>query len=258
MHRLRGRAGAMAGVVFAIVAVLIWMVGSRVGVRAVAATADTVTVSIIKAPMINGCPAPSPATAAYCLQPSSVTAPAGGTVKWTNTTRTVLTLQRCGTECPGGGGTGGDSPFGVSGATLNQNGSYSFTFTGAGTYYYDCSASPCAIGEVTVTPASSPTPVQLSPGAGTGPSHSPTPTPTPTPIPSLSATPTPATSPSDTSSAVALTTPSSDMSPAASGSFPLVAGGNSGGGSPLVIIVLIILTLVAVGGGVLTFRLSRR
>lgn len=255
MYRLRVRAGALTAVAFvAAAATTVWLIPPRVA----AATSDGVTVSIVQAP-VTGCPMPSTATAAYCFQPNSATASGGESVMWTDPTKASLTLKRCGAECrPSGPGSGGDSPFGDPSATLGpQNASYSFTFNRPGTYYYDCAApTQCAIGEVIITPAASPTPVQLSAGAGTAPSHTAAPTPTPAPTPSD--TPTPAPSPSDTSSAVALATPTSDMSPVASGSFPLVAGGTSGGGSPLVVIVLVILTVVAVGGGVLSFRLYRR
>jgi plastocyanin len=251
MYRLRVRAGALTAVAFvAPVASAVWLIPPRVA----AATSDGVTVSIVD----TACPAPSSATAAYCFQPSSATAPGGASVMWTDPTKASLTLKRCGAECPNGKGTGGDSPFGDPSATLGpQNVSYSFTFNRPGTYFYDCAApTRCAIGEVTINPAASPTPVQLSAGAGTAPSHSAAPTPTPAATPSD--TPTPSPSPSDTSPAVALASPTSDMSPVASGSFPLVAGGSSGGGSPLVVIVLVILTVVAIGGGVLSFRLYRR
>jgi plastocyanin len=256
MYRLRVRAGALTAAAFvAAAAITVWLVPPRVA----AATSDGVTVSIVQAP-VKGCPAPSSATAAYCFQPNSATASGGESVMWTDPTNTSLTLKRCGAECrTSGPGTGADSPFGDSSATLGpQNASYSFTFTRPGTYFYDCAApTQCAIGEVTVTPAASPTPVQLSAGAGTAPSHTAAPTPTPAPTPSDTPTLSPSPSPSDTS-AVALATPTSDISPVASGSFPLVAGGSSGGGSPLVVIVLVILTVVAVGGGVLSFRLFRR
>jgi plastocyanin len=247
MYRLRVRAGALAAVALVAAAGLVLVMP-----RPAAADVASATVQIVQGGG-NSCSAgrtPSPTT--YCFAPPTVSIAAGATVTWTDATKAILTLKRCGTECPSRGGNGGDSPFGDPSATLGpQNESYAFTFKSPGTYFYDCGPpAHCAIGEVTITPTASPTPVQLSAGAGTAPSHTPAPTSTPAP------TPTPTPSPSDTSSAVAIATP--DTSPAAPGSFPLAAGGSSGGDSPLVVMVLIILIVVAVGGGVLSFRLYRR
>jgi plastocyanin len=253
-YRLRLRAGAP--VIVALAASAAMSLG-LLAPRPVAANPAGVTVSIVTAP---GCSAHSTAKSTYCFQPSAVTTPSGGTVTWHNKTGTGQTLTRCNavTPCGNDGGTGGDSPFGPSGATtLNPDASYSFTFSGVGTYFYDCNLSPqtCGVGSVTVTAAASPTPspVQLSLGPVTAPTSAPTTAPTP------SATPSPTPTPSDTPPAVAVTTPSSDT-PSTPASLPLATDGNgtAGGGPPLVIVVLIILTLVAIGGGVLSFRLFRR
>lgn len=245
MYRLRGRRGALATVALAVASVGL---GSA---RVVAASPDAVSVSIVRATAV--CPQPPTRTATYCFQPTVVTTQRGGTVTWTNTTKTTLTLTTCTQAgCPG---TGGDSPFGASGEPVVGHGSYPFAFTSPGTYYYDCKDSLCAIGEVIVNASTpSPTPVVLSPGPGTAPLATPTPFPTPLPTPS----PTPP--PSDTPSAVAVTTPSPDASPTASAPDQIGAVGSTGGGGqpPLLPIVVVILALIAVGGGMMSFRLYRR
>lgn len=210
--------------------------------------ASSVTVHV---DLVSACPQPSVLAVSDCFRPDVATVPSGGTVTWTNMTSESHTLARCTDACPHGRGSGADSPFGASSQMPGPGTSYSFTFTGPGTYYYDCSAGECAVGEIIVTaPSASPTPVVLSPGPGTAPSATPNPSPTPAPTPS------PTASPSDAVPAVA--TPTSDASP---GAFaPDVAGApgaGGGGGSSLVIIVLVVLTLIAVGGGVLSFRMFR-
>jgi plastocyanin len=256
MHRLRRRAGAITAVLLA--------TAGLAGVTPRAAAIDvaqSASVQIVQSPM-SGCPVSNPpATPTYCLEPPTVTVKSGATVTWTNETAAAHTVTRCppgqhSNPCPHGAGTGNDRFGGPVASGVGET--YSFTSTSGGTYYYfsqDDQSQTGMQGEVTVKPsATSPTPVQLSPGAATAPSDAPLATAIPTPSP----TPIPTASPSDSSAAVAMTTPSSDPSPAASGSFPIVAGGNTGGGSSLVIIVLVILTLIAVGGGVLSFRLYRR
>lgn len=250
-YRLRLRAGAPAIVALAASAALSL---GLLAPRPVAANPAAVTVSIVT----GGCSAHSAAaTGGYCLQPSAVTTTSGGTVTWQNRTGTAQTLVRCTIPACGndGGGSGRDSPFPPPGVLVTPDGSYPFTFSGYGTYDYYCLPSPqtCGLGSVTVTAAASPTPtpVQLSLGPVTAPSSTPTPAPTPSPTPSPTA--------SDTPAAVAVTTPSADT-PSAAASLPLASDGtgNAGSGPPLVIIVLIILTLVAIGGGVLSFRLFRQ
>jgi plastocyanin len=252
-YRLRLRAGAPAIVALAASAA---MSLGLLAPRPVAATPAGVTVSIA----MGGCSAHSTAPRGmYCFQPSAVETPSGGTVTWQNNTDVSQTLMRCNVAACGkgnDGGSGKDSPFGASGATTVAPGAppYAFMFFAAGTYEYYC-LQTCGIGVVTVTATASPTPtpVQLSLGPVTAPSSTPPPAPTPSPMP------TPSDTPSDTPAAVALTTPSSDT-PSTPASLPLATDGNGnpGSGPPLVIIVLVILTLVAIGGGVLSFRLFRQ
>jgi plastocyanin len=258
MHRLGRRAGAMTTVLLATAGVTVVMPRA-----ARADVAQSTSVQIVQS-LMNGCHATdTPSTSMYCFEPPTLTVASGATVTWTNQTAVAHTVTRCAATqnsnpCPHGAGTGEDQFGGTVQGGVGQT--FSFSFTGAGTYYYyslkDLSQ-PGMQGEVIVMPpATSPTPVQLSPGPATAPSN--TPIATATPAPTANSTPVAIALPSDTPADVAVTTPSADTSPAASGSFPIVAGGNTGGGSTLVIVVLAILTLIAVGGGVLSFRLFRR
>lgn len=252
MRRCRRRT-ALAAVVGATLGVI-------AAVAAVAATgaaaADHVGVSIVPANSA-ACAGNATPPAAACFEPASVTTSPGGTVTWTNTTNRSLTLVRCAQassqpECTNGPGTGSDDPF-RSGAQVPSGGTYPFTFTGTGTYYYTCSGTAsCSVGEVTVTaptPTPQPATFSLAP-PGTTPTAAPTPSATPSPTPS------PTDTPSDTASPVALATPSTSASPSGAASTA-TGGGSGGGGSPLVPVALTIIVVLAVGGGVLSYRLFR-
>lgn len=229
------------------------------------AAADTATAGSIQVvqPPTGGCTPP----AAYCFEPPAVSATAGSTVTWTNTTGASHTVTRCPSQatspaCPKGSGDGNDqvngnlAPAGGNGAT------YSVNFSSPGTYYYYCTIHTYMHGMVTVNgPSPNPSPsgptVFSPPPASSPPPDTSTPTPTPTPAPTPTASPSESpspdslTSPSDSDSASPSDTPVGGSTGTGSGN------GNGSGGSPLVAIVLIIIALLAIGGGILSYRLYR-
>ncbi|MEO8899060.1 MAG: plastocyanin/azurin family copper-binding protein [Candidatus Dormibacter sp.] len=244
-YRIRVRGGGLALVVIA-AAVGAVVVSSR------AAGARVVQGAAVKIEQSPNAACPTAPVLEYCFDPASVRVPAGAMVTWTNDTGGAVKLARCKlSACNVQDGTGGgDAGFG---SMIPGGGQYSFTFVNPGDYHYYCSngGTTNMPGEVIAAASPTPSPVQLSLGPVTAPSSTPTPAPTPSPTPSPTPTPT------DTPQAVAVATPNSDT-PSAPALFPLATDGNSGSGPPLVIIVLVMLTLVAIGGGVLSFRLLRQ
>ena len=200
--------------------------------------------------------------AGYCFVPASPPAVAPGTkVTWTNTTGASHTVSRCTDPsipaCQGSGSDASNNP--IDGKLPGANANYSVTLSSPGTYHYYCQVHAYMHGVITVsgpaspTPTPTPVPFTLPPGSGP-PSQAATPTPTPTPTPSESPTP----SPTDTPSPSALTSPSPSDSGSATATPALGNTGNGGGGgSPLVAIVLLIIALLAIGGGVLAYRMYR-
>ena len=110
-------------------------------------TTSTPTATPTQEPTVPGSPSPTPTAAGivevdiqgFAFNPSSITIPAGTTVRWTNKDAVGHTVTS------DSGGTL-DSP-------LLQNGqSWEFTFTEPGTYTYHCTPHPFMRGTVIVTP----------------------------------------------------------------------------------------------------------
>ena len=259
INRSRGRTASIATATAMLVSGLAFLLHPSPG-----QAASTLDVQVAQSPSTQ-CSTTPPA--GYCFVPASPPAVAPGTtVKWTNTTGAPHTVSRCTdpsiAACQGSGSDVSNSPInGNLGARGSSNppDTYSVTLSSPGTYHYYCQIHTYMHGVITVSGPASPTPTPtpavftLPPGSGP-PTQTTAPTPTPTPTPSTAPTP----SPSDTSSPEAVTSPSpSDSASATAGPALGAAGNGGGGGSPLVAIVLLIIALLAIGGGVLAYRMYR-
>ena len=260
IHRSRARTVSVA----AATALLAGGLGAALMRPSVGQADSSASVQVVQATPTNQCSAGGPT--GYCFMPSSLQVAGGTKVTWTNTTGAPHTVSRCTdpsiAACQGSGSDASNSPIngnlGAKGSSSPPD-SYSVTLSSPGTYHYYCQIHTYMHGVITVSgpasPSPTPTPAVFSLPAGSGPpSDTATPTPTPTPTPSASPTP----SPTDTSSPSAESSASPSDSASATTAPALGATGNGGGGgSPLVAIVLLIIALLAIGGGILAYRMYR-